>query len=181
MSRIPESHQRVDVRRADAPPPRRRWLARPYMTLALLVAWLALNQTVHPGHIVLGGALAWAIAQYAAPYFTEAGRPNLRVGLRLLVVVLFDIVIANLQVAVKILGPQSRLAPRFVWIPLELRRPEAITVLASIITLTPGTLSAELSDDRRHLLVHGLDVPDEQELIDTIKRRYEYPLKQLLE
>ena len=69
--------------------------------------------------------------------------------------------LANLQVTrLILLVPRDRLRSAFVTIPLELTSPEAITVLAGTITMTPGTLSAELSADGRSLLVHGLDVPD---------------------
>ena len=66
-----------------------------------------------------------------------------------------------------------------MWVPLDLTNIHGITTLASIITLTPGTVSAELSDDRRYLLVHALDLQDPQALIDEIKLRYEAPLKEI--
>ncbi len=62
---------------------------------------------------------------------------------------------------------------------MELTDDLAISMLVSIITLTPGTCSADLSADRRTLLVHGLDVPDPQTLIADIKARYEAPLKEI--
>ena len=87
-----------------------------------------------------------------------------------------DIVVANLQVAKLILGPVGRLRPAFVEIPLQLNDELALTMLASIISLTPGTVSADLSDDKRMLLVHSLDVDDEEELVRSIQTRYEAPL-----
>jgi acetyl-CoA acetyltransferase len=70
----------------------------------------------------------------------------------------------------------AKLRPAFVEIPLELEDDLALTMLASIVSLTPGTVSADLSDDRKTLLVHGLDVADEAQLILDIKQRYEAPL-----
>lgn len=160
---------------------RLRLTPRPFMTLALMLSWLALNQTLALGHVLLGAVLGFVIAHFASPAFPGGTRPRVRVAIRLTGVVLLDIVVANLQVAVRILGPQDRLKPAFVWVPLDVHRPESITLLASIITLTPGTLSAELSNDRCHLLVHGLDVPDADELVATIKQRYERPIQELLE
>ena len=72
------------------------------------------------------------------------------------------------------------LRPRFVWLPLELRNPYAISALASLITLTPGTLAADLTPDRRWLLLHVLDVDDEAALVAQLKRRYERPLAEIL-
>jgi len=66
-------------------------------------------------------------------------------------------------------------------VPLDVRRPRSISLLAGIVTMTPGTLSAELSDDHRHLLVHGLDVDDPQALVAQIKTRYEAPIRELFE
>ena len=63
--------------------------------------------------------------------------------------------------------------------PLALTSPEAITVLAGTITMTPGTVSAELSADGRALLVHGLDVPDPEALVAEIKSRYEARLLEI--
>ena len=86
----------------------------------------------------------------------------------------------NLQVARRILASESALRPRFVWVPLDIASDHGITALAAMITMTPGTLSAEISADRRALLVHALDVDDEAALVAEIKQRYEQPLMQIL-
>lgn len=160
----------------------RRWLPYPNVSLALLAVWLMLNSTLAVAHVTLGAFLAWSLPLLFGVLLgrrVPLGRP-LRV-VRLLAVVMFDIVVANLRVARLILGPASALRPAFVEVPLELREPYAIHTLASIITLTPGTISSRISRDRRRLLVHALNVADEQELIDEIKRRYELPLKEIFE
>ncbi|MFY7941343.1 MAG: Na+/H+ antiporter subunit E, partial [Burkholderiaceae bacterium] len=69
--------------------------------------------------------------------------------------------------------------PAFVWVPLTITDPHGIVALAGIITMTPGTLSADLSADRRHLLVHAFNVDDEAALIAAIKTRYEEPLLEI--
>jgi multicomponent K+:H+ antiporter subunit E len=148
----------------------------------LWLAWLMLNQSASAGHLLLGALLATAL-----PWFTERLRPDKprlkawRTAARLVARVLKDIVVSNLQVARLILGPESRIQPRFVWLPLRLRDPHGIVVLASIITMTPGTVSAELTADHRHLLVHGLNVADEAALIANIQARYETPLMEIFE
>src|SRR5690606_31069759 len=92
---------------------------------------------------------------------------------RLIGVVIYDIVIANLRMVVLILGPRSRLRPHFVTVPVTAREPFTITLFASIISLTPGTVSANLSGDRRTLLVHDLDVEDADVSVKRMKERYE--------
>jgi multicomponent K+:H+ antiporter subunit E len=98
---------------------------------------------------------------------------------RLMAVVLRDIVLSNIQVARLILGPESRIRPGFVWIPLDIRNIYGITALASIITMTPGTLSCDLSEDRRYLLVHCLNLEDPAGTVAQIKQSYERPLMEI--
>jgi multicomponent K+:H+ antiporter subunit E len=160
----------------------KRLLPAPLLSALLFVVWLLLAQTLDPAHILLAALLAVVV-----PWFTERlrpERPRIRRPLviaRLAGAVLWDIVLSNIEVARRILGPESAITPRFVWVPLELTDPHAILSLAGIITMTPGTLSAELSPDRRHLLVHAFNVDDEAALVAQIKARYETPLKEIYE
>ena len=163
----------------------RRLLPHPFLSLLLVVCWLWLNNTLAPGHVLLGAALGIAI-----PYVTRRFWPEplvVRRPLRVVeyaAVVLYDIVVANLQVTVIILGPMSRLRPAFVRVPLDLGTDFAVTALASTVTLTPGTVSVEIEDDgtgRRRLVVHALRCLDPDDLVRTIKERYERRLKEILE
>jgi multicomponent K+:H+ antiporter subunit E len=160
----------------------KRWFPAPLLSATLFAVWLLLNNTLDPAQLVLGAALAIVV-----PWFTETlrpERPRIRRPLlivRLGLVVLWDIVLSNIEVARRILGPEEAIRPAFVWMPLELTDPHAIVSLAGIITMTPGTLSAELSPDRRHLLVHAFNVDDEAALIAQMKARYEAPLKEIFE
>ena len=100
-------------------------------------------------------------------------------ALRLLFVVTYDIVMANIAVARLILGSPSKLKPAFVQVPLELTNPMSISLLASIITMTPGTVSSDLSEGNTSLLVHALDCCDSDALVAEIKQRYEKPLLEI--
>lgn len=161
---------------------RQRWLPYPHVSLVLLAVWLMLNSTLAPAHLLLGALLAWSLPLLCASLLGRKVplRRPLRIA-RLLAVVMLDIVVANLRVARLILGPASALRPAFIEVPLDLREPYAIHTLASIITLTPGTISSRISQDRRRLLVHALDVTDQRELVNEIKLRYEQPLKEIFE
>lgn len=155
----------------------RRWLPHPLLSLALLLVWLLLVNDFSLGHWLLGALLGWLIPLLTQVFWINPPRIHKPLKLCLfLLQVLGDIIIANLQVAKLILGPSARLRPAFVEIPMLLEDELALTMLASIISLTPGTVSADLSDDRKTLLVHGLDVDDEASLVAQIKRRYEAPL-----
>jgi len=163
----------------------RSWLPHPLLTGLLLVAWLWLNNTVHPGHVVLGSLLAVAIPYLTRRFWPEpivVDRP-LRV-VQYVAIVSYDIILANLQLAALILGPVSRLRPAFVRVPLDLRTDFAVTMLASTVTLTPGTVSVDVEGnvaDGRRLVVHVLRCVDEQELVQSIKDRYERRLQEILE
>ncbi len=159
-----------------------KWLPAPLMSATLFLFWLLVNQSASAGNLVL--ALLFAIVLPRVFGGFRVDPPRIRrpfVIARLAGVVLYDIVMSNIEVARQILGPESRLRPAFVWVPLDIRDPHGITALAGIITMTPGTLSSDLTDDCSHLLVHALNVDDEQALIDSIKQRYEAPLREIFE
>jgi multicomponent K+:H+ antiporter subunit E len=160
----------------------RALLPSPLTSAVLFVAWLLMNGSASAGHLLLAALLAVAIPLAVAPLRGERARLH-RPGtlIRLALVVLWDIVVSNVQVALRILGPEARLRPGFVWVPLAIRDPHGIATLAGIITMTPGTLSSDLSDDRRHLLVHALHVDDAQALVASIKSRYEAPLIEIFD
>jgi multicomponent K+:H+ antiporter subunit E len=165
--------------------PARRVVPAPLLSAALFIAWLMLNQSASAGHLLLAAVLALVVPQLSASMFADSPRTGRWATLASLAgTVLVDIVKANIAVARLILGPERRIQPRFVWVPLAIRDPRGLVALAGIVTLTPGTLSADFSDDRRHLLVHAFDVDDEaarQAIITTIRTRYEAPLIRILE
>jgi len=157
-------------------------LPAPLISGLLLLVWLMLNGSASAGQIVLGAGLAVVV-----PWFTERLRPEqatLRradVAVHLGAVVLKDIVLSSVEVARRILGPEAAIRPRFIWLPLDIRDPHGIVALAGIITMTPGTLSSDISDDRRWLLIHAFNAGDEAALIADIKTRYEAPLRKIFE
>ena len=159
---------------------RRSLLPSPALSAALLLAWLMLSESASAGQAALGLLLALAI-----PRWTRAMRPDparLRrpaLLLRLTLTVLRDIVRSNLEVARRVLGPEAAIRSRFVEVPLAIRHPHGIAALAAIITMTPGTLSSDLSDDRALLLVHALHCDDPEALVADIKARYEAPLMEI--
>jgi multicomponent K+:H+ antiporter subunit E len=158
----------------------RRWLPSPSLSLALLTLWLLLNHSTSPGQVLLGAALALGIPLLSRRMAHEhCPTGSLRGVPRLAALFAWDIIQSNLTVAAQVLGPESKIRPGFVWVPLDITNLRGITVLASMITLTPGTLSAVLTDDRRHLLVHALHVDDADALVRQIKTRYETPLMEV--
>jgi multicomponent K+:H+ antiporter subunit E len=159
-----------------------RLLPHPVLTPILVLIWLLLVNSLTPGHILLGLLLGWAIPAFTLRFWPEPVRIRRPLALlRFMGVVLYDIVVANFSVAYLIVRGPGRLEPKFVEIPLRLRSDLGISLLANTISLTPGTVSSWLSPDRTRLVVHGLDVRDPRELVETIRERYETPLLEVFE
>ena len=158
------------------------WLIpHPFLTLLLTVVWTLLQNQISAGMVVFGLILGILI-----PWGTSAWWPDTPKGFRLgkmaiyCVIVMWDIIVANVQVAwIVLTKPNDQLRPAWVIVPLELRQPEAISILAGTITLTPGTVSADLSNEGHSLLVHALDAADPDAVRDEIKQRYERRLKEI--
>ncbi|MDA8585271.1 Na+/H+ antiporter subunit E [Rhodobacteraceae bacterium] len=158
------------------------WLMpHPLLTFILAVVWVLLQNEVSAGMVVFGILLGIII-----PWGTSIWWPDRPKGFRMgkmviySFIVMWDIVVANIQVAWIVLTvPNAKLKPTWIVVPLELRQPEAITVLAGTITLTPGTVSADLSDEGHSLLVHVLHTDDPDGVLDEIKTRYERRLMEI--
>ena len=91
-------------------------------------------------------------------------------------VVVWDIILSNIRVAKQVLGPTDALHPKWFRVPLETEHEQVNTLLAMIITTTPGTVTAGIDQDRGDILVHALSTDDEEAEIALIKSRYEQPL-----
>jgi len=161
----------------------KRLLPAPLLSAALFALWLLLNQSASPGQLVLAAVLALAI-----PLLTRGLRPlPVRIRrpgavLRLGLAVVADTTASNLAVLRFLLFPGLRRHPSaFVHIPLELRDPNALAVLAMIVCITPGTAWAELSLDRSMLLLHVLEADDHEAIAAHVKTRYERPLMEIFE
>ena len=159
---------------------RKRWLPSLPLSLTVFCFWLLMNDEVSVGQVVLAALLALTIPLFAARLDREFARiGRLRSVPRMLCVLAMDIVRSNITVALQVLGPERNIHPGFIWVPLDIGNIHGIAALTSIITLTPGTVSSALSDDRRYLLVHVLNLDDADEVIRQIKTRYEAPLMEI--
>lgn len=159
----------------------RRLFPHPYLSALLVIIWMLLVNRFALGSLVFAVLISIAIPALTEPYWPD--RARLRHPFKIVIyilMVIYDIVKANIDVAMIVLFKSNRdLQPAWITVPLDLRSPEAVTVLAATITLTPGTVSADLSQDGHALLVHCLHAPDPQAVIDDIKARYEAPLKEI--
>ena len=162
----------------------KRWLPYPVFSLALLAMWLLLNESLAPAHLLLGAGLALAGGALLAVLQLPLGRAHRRAGTAAVLgwMVLGDIVRSNLAVGVITLHPGTRgRVAGFLELPLGVRHPGALAVLACIITATPGTSWARYDAERNLLTIHVLDLVDEQAWIRQFKDRYERRLKEIFE
>ena len=161
----------------------RRLLPHPLLTLLLALVWILLQPGFSAGMAVVGLILGILVPVLTAPWWPDRPRRvRLLPLLGYVLLVIWDIAVANVQVAwIVLTKSNAAMRPAWVVIPLDLRQPEAIAVLMGTITLTPGTVSADLSESGRFLLVHALDAPDPDGVRDDIKHRYERRLREIFE
>lgn len=161
----------------------RRLFPAPLLSLALLAIWLVLNRDYSLGQVLLGALVATLV-----PQMTQSLRPtpvrirHLGVAFRLFMQVGWDVIVWNWRVLLGTLATHERL-PRggFITVPLDLRDPSGLAVLAAIMCVIPGTIWSEIALDRSALLVHIFDLDDAQDEIELIKTRYERPLMEIFE
>ena len=160
---------------------RRKWLAHPLGSFSLLMVWLLLvDDFTSVGHWLLGGFLAVIIPRLTAGWWPRL--PRVRSWKHFFIFshhMFLDIIIANFQVARLALGRIDTLRPLWVEVPYELDNDLAIYLLASAISLAPGTVAASVNRQASTLLVHALHCEDEAALVAEIKQRYEQPLREV--
>ncbi|AUL47448.1 Na+/H+ antiporter subunit E [Bordetella trematum] len=154
----------------------RKWLTRAVLPVCMLLLWLLLNQSVSWGQVLVGAALGiwlgWA-SMRLRPLKARPRRIWLLPGLVWRVFV--DVVRSNWAVAQFVWRPRLPMSPGFLEVPLELRDPHGLAMMACIITYTPGTVLVDISTN--HIMtLHVLDLQNEEEWISLIKRRYERTL-----
>jgi multicomponent K+:H+ antiporter subunit E len=153
----------------------KRLLPHPALSILVVVVWLLLLNAVSVGGLIVGLVIGFVVPLVTSRFWPEA--PRLRWGpamVSYLLIVIYDIVLGCFEVAAVILTRRNtELRSQWLVVPLDLRSPEAITALAATISLTPGTVSADVSSCGRMLLVHALDVADADQAVARIKSRYE--------
>jgi multicomponent K+:H+ antiporter subunit E len=161
----------------------KRWLPHPAMSAFIMATWLLLNQSLAPGHLLLGAVLGVTLSRLVRrldlpPLKIRSRRRLLPLAGRVAV----DIVRSNIAVLTLILGgKQRKVTSGFVEVPMQLTNSYGLAILACIITSTPGTIWVSYGARERVLLIHVFDLVDEDQWIRTIIDRYERPLREIFE
>jgi multicomponent K+:H+ antiporter subunit E len=158
-------------------------LPHPFLTIVVALVWVLISNELSPATVITGVVWGVVAAKLAHRYWPD--RPRVvhpLLILEYLAVFLYDVLVSNLQVAILVLfRPARSIRAGLVTVPIDLRSPEAIAALAGTVTLTPGTLSVDVSADRSELYVHCLGTTDEVLVAARIKRRYESRLLRIFE
>lgn len=144
------------------------------INILLMLAWAAVTGSFSEVNLAFGfllgfGALFLIREQVGTGEYTN----RVAKGFALALLFVYELVLSASRVAMIVLRPRIKLQPGIIAFPLTVDRDFEITMLANLITLTPGTLSVDVSEDRKILYVHCIDVPDPQATIDDIKNGFE--------
>ena len=160
-----------------------RLLPYPMLAALLLMMWLLLQQSLNPGHFLLGTVIA-VVASHAMAALQPQPVKVRRLGkiVKLIVLVTLDIIRSNVAVTRIILhGRPRRQTEGFLIVPLKLTNTYGLVILAGIVTATPGSAWIEYNAARSRVLIHVLDLVDEREWSETLKNRYEVLLLEIFE
>jgi multicomponent K+:H+ antiporter subunit E len=154
----------------------RAWFPHPLMSLLLGASWLALSHSLALVHWLSALLIAWLVPRLLHPFLGTASQVHWPSALRLSFVVLYDIVMSNITVAKLVLGPMDKPQPAWIRVPLATEHAMVNSLFATIITTTPGTVSAVVDEALHVIWVHALDCSDAQAMAQDMKSRYESPL-----
>lgn len=158
-----------------------RWLPHPFVSFLVFITWLMLANSLDLSDILLAFLLGILIPRLVRPFIARTPHIHWTPAIKLVFVVLWDIVISNFRVAKMVLGPLENLHPKWYRVPLETEHEQVNTLLAMIITTTPGTVSAGIDQEKGDILVHTLSSDDIELDIQEIKNRYEKPLIEIFD
>lgn len=156
-------------------------IRRLLMNVVLTLVWVALTGNFLFINFVFGFFLSyfilWLMSRRSEErkYFSRIPQ-----AIGFLFYFLYELVKANWQVAVDVMTPRFSMRPGIVRIPLDVTSDLEISLLANVITLTPGTLALDVSDDKKVMYVHGMFIRDKQEFINSIKNGFEKRIIQIL-
>lgn len=161
----------------------RRLLPAPLLSLALVALWLILTNPYSVGNWLMAvvlGVLVPLLTQSLRPTPVRFSHPW--VAFRLFLRVGCDVIYWNWRVLRGTVARGERM-PRgaFITVPLDMRDPNGLAVLAAIMCVIPGTIWSEIALDRSALLVHIFDLDNAEHEIELIKSRYERPLMEIFE
>jgi len=150
------------------------------LAVFLALLWLVLTNEYTVVNLISGLILCYLILIYSGSYTNINFRIKMIPGIIVLFIYFIkELIAANLKVAFEIITPSFKMTPGIIKIPLDLENDLQITLLANLITLTPGTLSLDISKDKKHIFVHAMYIKDREKFITDIKNGFEKRIKEI--
>lgn len=144
------------------------------INLLLAFVWSALNGSISVTGLLVGFFIGYAVLYVLQPLFgTTRYFSSLVDGISLVLFFLYELLVSSLKVAWDVLTPTQKSQPAIIAVPIDTATDAELTVLANLVSLTPGSLSVDISEDQSHLLVHAMFVDDPEAFIQDIKRGME--------
>ena len=127
---------------------------------------------------VLGYLILWLFYQKSPTpkYFREVP-----LVIEFVIFFLWEVILSNIRLTITILSPKMNLQPAVVAVPLDLKSEVGIVILSHMITLTPGTLSLDISSNRHTIYVHVYDLDDPDKFVERIKSKFERRVREIIE
>lgn len=144
------------------------------INLILAFVWAALNGGIGLPSLVVGFLIGYLVQFILQPIFGKSRYcGQLYDGVLLVLYFIYELIKSSLKVSWDVLTPTQRSKPALIAVPITVSSDAEITVLANLVSLTPGSLSVDISDDRSHLLVHAMFVDDPEAFKAEIKEGME--------
>jgi len=150
------------------------------LSVFLGLLWLVLTGEYTVLNFILGMVLSFLLIIYSGTYTGISLKiKKIHKIIFLIFFFLFELILANIRVTFEILSPPLRMKPGIVKIPLSLDDNFQITLLANLITLTPGSLTLDVSEDKKFIYIHSMYIKDREKFISSIKNGFEKRIKEI--
>ncbi|MBQ3198779.1 MAG: Na+/H+ antiporter subunit E [Firmicutes bacterium] len=153
-----------------------------FLSTVLALVWVGLTGDVSLPAFVKGLILGVIIIHIFGKRTLKVLDLNIRHYwplVQLVFIFMYELLVANLTVLVKVFSPRLNIKPGIIKVPIEVEGPFWITTLANMITLTPGTLTVEVSPDNKFFYVHCLNIDNEESIVSDIKDTFEKKIQEV--
>ena len=146
----------------------------------IAVIWMFMSSSVNATTFVVGYLIGFILIVMMRRFFKERLYiVRLWAAFKLTLIFFRELTLSNISVLLLVIRPKLNIQPMIFALPTDLEQDWEITLLSSLITLTPGTIVLNVSDDQRTLYIHAIDVNDVDEAIDSIKNSFEKAIKEV--
>ncbi len=152
------------------------------LNVLLALVWSALMGNFDPPYLISGFVLSFFILWlFQKPPRKQKYFREVPLVIEFIFFFLWEVIVSNIRLTLTILSPRPHLKPAVVAVPLDIKSETGIVFLANLITLTPGTLSLDISSAKHFIYIHVYDLDDPEQFIQNIKQNYERRVREIIE